>query len=89
MDYREPIRQYIRDTFLFGAATTLDDTTSFLKDGIIDSTGILELITFIEETFQVKIEDEELVPENFDSLQNIDLFLSKKLKHEAYSSETV
>ncbi|MCI0515802.1 acyl carrier protein [candidate division KSB1 bacterium] len=87
MDYREPIRQYMQTTFLFDPKTKLEDSTSFLKDGIIDSTGILELITYLEETYQIKIEDEELVPENFDSLQRIDQYLQKKLNGALVTSE--
>ncbi len=79
MSYIESLRAYMSETFLFGANDKLQPDTSFLKSGIIDSTGILELITYLEETYQIKIEDEELIPENFDSLQNIDQFLQHKL----------
>ena len=57
----------------------LEEDTSFLEEGIIDSTGILELVMFLEETYQIKIEDDELVPENMDKLQNIAQFLDRKL----------
>lgn len=87
MDYREPIRQYLQTTFLCDPKTKLEDSTSFLKDGIIDSTGILELITYLEETYQIKIEDDELVPENFDSLPRIDQYLQKKLNGALVTSE--
>ena len=56
--------------------------TSFLEEGIIDSTGILELVTFLEETYEIQIEDEELVPENLDSINNVVQFLKRKLKVE-------
>jgi len=68
------------DNFLFGDGDRLHDDTSFLESGIIDSTGILELVTFLEETYSIKIEDDELVPENLDSLNRIGVFLAKKTK---------
>ncbi len=74
------IRDFIIDNFLFGEPD--DDFTnesSFLEEGIIDSTGILELVTFLEETYEIRIEDEELVPENLDSINNVVTFLKKKL----------
>ncbi len=48
-----------------------------MESGIIDSTGILELISFIEQTFDVKIQDEDLVPENLDSLDNVGRFVAR------------
>lgn len=73
------VREYIIENFLFGEGDSLKDDTSFLEDGIIDSTGILELVMFLEETYGIKIEDDELVPENMDSLLNIAQFLERKL----------
>ena len=57
----------------------LVDDESMLEKGIIDSTGVLELVAFIESTFEIKVEDEELIPENLDSIKNIVSFLEKKL----------
>jgi acyl carrier protein len=57
----------------------LVDDESMLEKGIIDSTGVLELVAFIESTFEIKVEDEELIPENLDSIKNIVSFLGKKL----------
>ena len=79
MDHTEIIRSFIIENFLFGEAGELDDETSFLDSGIIDSTGILELVAFLEENFDISIKDEEMLPENFDSLNNISGYLSKKL----------
>ncbi len=73
------VREYIIENFLFGEGDSLKDDTSFLEDGIIDSTGILELVMFLEETYGIKIEDDELVPENMDSMLNIAQFLERKL----------
>jgi acyl carrier protein len=75
---KELIEQFIVDNFLFGDKARLDIDTSFQDEGIIDSTGILELILFLEETFDIQIEDQELVPENMDSLNKIESFLLQK-----------
>jgi acyl carrier protein len=72
------IREFVITNFLFGNSNGIRDDTSFLGEGIIDSTGVLELVTFIEETFDIKIEDEELIPENLDSIDNLVVFLRKK-----------
>jgi acyl carrier protein len=76
--YRDQVQQFVVDNFLFGDGGLLDTDTSFLNEGIIDSTGILELIMFLEETFDVKIEDQELMPENLDSINNIQRFIQAK-----------
>ena len=73
------IKTFIIENFLFGSEDGLEDKTSFLEEGIIDSTGILELVTFLEEEFSITIEDEELVPENLDSIINVTAFLERKI----------
>ena len=73
--YIETVSHYVIEKFLFGDGDELKEDTSFLEEGVIDSTGILELVMFLEETYGIKIQDEELVPQNMDSLQNIALFL--------------
>jgi len=65
------IRSFIVENFLFGSDQDLTDETSFLDEGIIDSTGVLELISFLEETFAIQVEDDELIPENLDSINNV------------------
>jgi acyl carrier protein len=73
------IKNFIIDNFLFGDQNHeigLDD--SFMETGIIDSTGILELIEFVEESYEIKVNDNELVPENLDSLSNISTFIINK-----------
>jgi len=77
-DIKTTIKQFIIDNFLFGDDSGLEDDTSFLEEGIIDSTGMLELITFLEEEFAIQLDDEELIPENLDSINNLLAFLSKK-----------
>ena len=78
-DTKIKIREFIVENFLFGSANGLNDDTSFLDDGIIDSTGVLELVTFIEESFKIRVEDEELIPENLDSIDNIAGYLERKM----------
>ena len=73
------VREFVVQNFLFGKANGLKDDTSFLEEGIIDSTGVLELVTFIEEHFKIQIEDEELIPENLDSINNVVAYLKGKL----------
>lgn len=76
---KDKIRTFIVENFLFGQDEGLKDDTSFLDGGIIDSTGILELVNFLEEQFAIKVDDEELVPENLDSINNVVGYLEKKL----------
>ena len=76
---KEIIKTFIIKNFLFGSKDGLKDETSFLEEGIIDSTGILELVTFLEDKFSITVEDEELVPENLDSINNVTTFLERKI----------
>jgi len=78
-DKVQPVRTFIIENFLFGRGDGLDDGKSFLDSGIIDSTGILELVAFLEKTYGIRVEDDELVPENLDSVKNISAFLQTKL----------
>lgn len=79
MSYISSIRDFIVDNFLFGEDNGFTEETSFLESGMVDSTGILEIINFLEETYHIVVEDNELIPENLDSLKNLDEFLNKKL----------
>jgi acyl carrier protein len=79
---RKTLNQYIEEKFLLeDNSTTLDDDESFMEKGVIDSTGILELVNFIEESFKITVEDEELIPDNLDSLNNLIVYIRKKLEH--------
>jgi acyl carrier protein len=73
------LRTFIVDNFLFDDHSDLGDTDSFLEKGIIDSTGMLELINFVQETHGIKIEDEELIPDNLDSIDRLTAFIRRKL----------
>jgi acyl carrier protein len=79
MDYSDTVRHFVIENFLFGDGELLEKDTSFFENGIIDSTGILDLVIFLEETYNIKIEDDELIPENLDNLTNIAKFLEQKL----------
>ena len=78
MDVNVIIREFIVENFLFGEDGNLEDATSFLESGIIDSTGILELVGFLEEKFEISVADDELIPENLDSIANVVGYLGKK-----------
>jgi len=79
MDIANVIRTFIIENFLFGEDGNLKKETSFLESGIIDSTGILELVSFLEEKFGISVADEELVPENLDSIVNVAGYLARKM----------
>jgi len=79
MNVKVKIRNFIIENFLFEQNhDELRNDASFLDEGIIDSTGMLELVSFIEETYGIHVEDEELVPENLDSVNNVVSFIEKK-----------
>ncbi len=80
MDIREEIRGFILDNFMMGRdPQELTDSASLLELGIIDSTGVLELVGFIEEKFNIHVEDEDLVPENLDSVDNLVSYIKGKI----------
>ncbi|MEQ1686868.1 MAG: acyl carrier protein [Burkholderiaceae bacterium] len=74
------VRAYIVDNFIMGGnADHLKDADSFMETHVVDSTGFLELVTFLEETYGFAVLDDEMVPENLDSLDNIDAYVQRKL----------
>jgi len=77
-DTKALVRQFLLDNFLMGGGAQIENETSFMKNHILDSSGFMELILFLEETLGVKVEDAELLPENLDSLTNIDAFVARK-----------
>ncbi len=79
MNRAETIRGFVIDNFLFEESEQLKEDTSFLDSGILDSTGILELVAFIEETYGIRVEDDELIPENLDSISNVVGYLQRKI----------
>ena len=78
-DTKSTVRSYILENFIMGGnAEQFQDGDSFMDHHIIDSTGFLEVITFLEETFGITVEDNEMIPENLDSLNNIEAYIKKK-----------
>jgi acyl carrier protein len=76
---RAELRQFVVDNFLLGdASVVLLDSDSFVATGTIDSTGMLELVMFLETTFGIQVADRELVPENLDSIDNVIQFVDRK-----------
>ena len=80
---KSEIRKFVVDTFLFGSDEDMTDSSSFLSNGIIDSTGVMELVAHLEKTYRIKVKDEELIPENLDSINAIADFLAKKTNQPA------
>lgn len=79
MSIRTELREFIRDNFMIGRdPEELTDSGSLLELGIIDSTGVLELVGFLEEKYSIQVDDNELVPENLDSLENLERFVARK-----------
>lgn len=81
MQVSRQIRHFIVENFLFGEdASMVEDHESLLDNGIIDSTGVLELLMYLEEGFQISVSDDELIPKHFDSISGMVSFLSSKVK---------
>lgn len=79
MSVEAKLRSYILENYLFtDDESQLNNADSFMEKGILDSTGIMEVIFFIEEEFSVQVADEEMVPENLDSIDNLVAFIGKK-----------
>jgi acyl carrier protein len=78
-ELRVTVQEFIRKNFIFDEKAQLGDDQSLLGTGIVDSTGILELIAFLEVTFNIKFADHELVADNFDSVSKILSFMTRKL----------
>jgi acyl carrier protein len=74
------IRQYIGENFLMGAnAAELRDDDSFMGQNVIDSAGVLELIAYLEQTYGIKVDEDEMIPDNLDSLNGVGRYLQRKL----------
>ena len=79
MSIEEILRKYILENYLFtDDESELNNSDSFLDLGIIDSTGIMEVVLFIEMEFDIEVDDEELLPENLDTIDNLVKFISNK-----------
>lgn len=76
---KKELRDFIYETYFFGDdSEKFEDTDSFMDKGIIDSTGVLELTTFMEEKYELTVEDDEMVPANLDSIDNLVAYIQRK-----------
>lgn len=82
MNYQDAVQQFVVENFLFGEEGRIKEDTQFLEEGIVDSTGMLELVGFLEGRFHIHVEDDELIPANLNSLRSIGNYLERKLKRE-------
>ena len=79
MSVRNQIQQFLAENFMFSDdGFPLSDQASLLEEGVVDSTGVLELLLFIEETYGIQVPDDEVVPENFDTVDNLVAFIARK-----------
>lgn len=84
----QTIRKFVIDNYLFGEEGKLGNDDSFMETGIIDSTGILELVRFLESTYGIKVADEDLIPDNLDSINKILSFVRAKQSGSATAGPT-
>jgi len=79
-DIKNIVTQFIKNNFLFSdQKENIDENISLYENRIVDSTGVLEVVDFLEETFGIKIEDDELVPDNLDSIKKMSKFVQRKI----------
>ncbi len=78
MEIKAQLKQFFKDNFMVEFNGEISDSDSFLENGVIDSTGVLELVLFLEETFEFKVGDDEIIPENLDTFDNIEAFVKTK-----------
>jgi acyl carrier protein len=78
MELKKQVRDFVTANFYIADPESLEDRTSLLDHGIIDSTGVLEVIMYIETTFSVAVDDSEMLPENLDSIERIAAFVARK-----------
>jgi len=77
-DIKTRVRQFVTTTFYVLDPSQLTDTLSFLDSGIVDSTGVLEIIGFLQSEFGVNVEDHEILPENLDSVEQLSVYIERK-----------
>jgi acyl carrier protein len=78
-DIEREIDSFVLTNFLFGQSVDLQPDDSLLGRGLIDSTGVLELVDFLEEHYEIKVEDEEVIPNNLDSVRKVAAYVARKL----------
>ena len=79
MQIEHQIKQFILKNLYFAEDNTLDEDASFLETGVVDSTGVMELVAFVEAEFGVPVEQQEITVDNFDSIRKVARFVSRKL----------
>lgn len=80
VDYKNAVRAFIQTNFILSQEIQLKDSDSLLDLQLVDSTGFLELVGFLEDHYGIKVADDEMLPENLESLDNIEQYLVRKLK---------
>jgi acyl carrier protein len=83
MDHIKELKEFVINNFMFGQGDSLENDTDFFDKGIIDSTGTLELVSFIEEKYNISVLDNELIKENLSSLTKVNEYIKKKLASES------
>lgn len=84
---REQVRDFVCTNFLFNSAAPIDDDSSLIERGIIDETGVLELVMFVEETYGIQVDEVDLIPENFDSIDRISSYIAERLTSQEAPSD--
>lgn len=79
MRYNNEIKEFIIENFLFGDGKDFTDATNFFNDGIVDSTGVLEIICFVEETYNIDIPDDDVTLNNFSSVSTVNTYINNRL----------
>ena len=83
------LREFLAENFPLGRdVSELSSSDSLLEAGVIDSTGVMELVAFLEETYGVQVDDQELLPENLDSIENIVRYVTEKLADSSAQDES-
>jgi acyl carrier protein len=81
MALSDELRRFVTDNFMFGkVGEDFADDDSFLERGIIDSTGVMELVAFLEEHYGIKLHDQDLIPGNLDSINGLARFVESRLQ---------
>lgn len=78
MEIKEQLVAFFQDNFMIDLPKNFSDDDSLMNNGIVDSTGILELVTFLEDTFQFKVDNDDIVPENLDSINRLKTYIQSK-----------
>ena len=79
-DIEREIRTFLVNNYLFGRSEALRDDESLLHN-VIDSSGVLELVVFLQESFAIVVEDEDVVPDNLESVKTVVAFVERKLRN--------